>query len=200
VATDNLGATAEFTSVTLYASETLPVSPVVEIVSPRNGALFPAPATFTFSAEVLASEGDAGPVEFFVGTNSVGLVDGGPLLTATAPPSSVTVSNLLEGEYKLTVQYRGLSGDHCIPCLLEANTIHVVKLGLRSPSLTPDGQLQFEVVTSFPGRPTIIEGSPNLRDWTPISTNAPASNTFIFAEPFSTTFAHRFFRAVLPPE
>src|SRR5262249_55044391 len=146
--------------------------------------LFAAPATFVFSAEVLASEGDAGPVEFFVGTNSVGINDqtGDVGLARTTPLNSVTVSNLTEGEYHLTVQYRGLDGIYCVSCYLSTNTIRVVKVGMQNPSLTPDGRLQFDILTAFAGKQTIVEASPNLRDWLPISTNLPASNTFTFTD------------------
>ena len=133
------------------------------------------PATLVFSAELLASTGDTGPVEFFVGTNSAGVVDPGGTFNATMPPASVTVSNLLEGEYKLTVRYLGANGTLC-PCKLITNTVRVIQLGVRLPSVTPDGGLQFEVVAAFPGKPTVIEASPNLVDWVPISTNQPSNN------------------------
>lgn len=162
--------------------------------------MYPSPATFTFSAEVLASEGDTGPVEFFVGTNSVGIVDQGGVLTATTPPSSLTVSNLSEGQYKLSVRYRGLNGGYCIPCLWNTDTIRVVRLGAQLPSVTRDSRLQFEVVTSLPGKETIIQASPNLVDWAPISTNRPATNTFTFVEPSLATNTQRFYRVFVPPE
>jgi chitinase len=75
VAVDNLGATNQSIPVIISYYTGLPTFPVVEIVSPPNGAMFGAPATFNFSAEVLASLGDTGPVEYFVGTNSVGVFD-----------------------------------------------------------------------------------------------------------------------------
>src|SRR5262249_35127647 len=86
VAVDNAGAVSESAAVGFVYLSTPPPSPVVEIVSPQDGALFAAPATFVFSAEVLASSGDNGPVEFFVDTNSVGVVNGDDGLTATTPP------------------------------------------------------------------------------------------------------------------
>jgi chitinase len=201
VAVDHFGARTESAPVKISCFAGGPPEPVVEMLSPRNGALLPDPASFALSAEVLASAGgDAGPVEFFVGANSVGLVDESAILTATTPPSSVTVSNLPEGEYKLTVRYRGDFGQLCLTCLFTTNTIHVVKLGVQSPGLTPDGQLRFEVVTSFPGRPTVIEASPNLHDWLPINTNQPVSNTFTFTESSPATNSHRFYRVFVPPE
>ena len=88
---------------------------------------------------------------------------------------------------------------YCL-CNFVTNTIRVVKLGVQSPGLTPDGQLRFEVVTSFPGRPTVIEASPNLHDWLPISTNQPSSNTFTFADSSPATNVHRFYRVQVPAE
>jgi hypothetical protein len=200
VAVDNLGASNESIPVTISYYTGAPPGPVVEMVSPRNGTLFAAPATFDFSAEVLASLGDTGPVEYFVGTNLVGVFDQVTNFSATTPPSSVTVSNLAEGEYRLTVRYLGAAGSLCLPCLRNTNTIRVVKLGARMPSLTADGRIQFEVVTSFPGRPTIIETSFNLRDWTPISTNEPPGNTFTFTDSSPACDSHRFYRVLVPPE
>jgi hypothetical protein len=134
-------------------------------------------------------------LEFFLGTNSVGVVD--TQVSATAPPVSVTLSNLLEGEYKLLLQDRGNS---ICSCFRMTNTIRVVQLGVQSPSLTPDGRFQFEVITSYPGRETVIQASRNLLDWIPLSTNRPSSNTFTFAESSPATNSHRFYRVRVPSE
>src|SRR2546426_3744631 len=75
VAVDNLGARTESTPVLVYYYTGAPAFPVLEMLSPHDGAIFPAPATFTFSAEMLAPGGETGPVELVVGTNSVGLFD-----------------------------------------------------------------------------------------------------------------------------
>jgi len=199
VAVDNLGARVESAPVRLYYSSGPPAFPIVLIDSPRDGTLYSAPATFVFSAELLASEGDAGPVEFFIDANSAGLVQGSTLLTAATPPSSVTVSDLPEGEYKLSVRYRGANGVYCT-CNRITNTIRVVKLGLQSPSLTPDGHFKCEVVTSFPGRPTVFEVSTNLQAWMPISTNQPQSNAFTFTDSCPANNAQRFYRVLVPSE
>src|SRR5947207_873240 len=53
VAINSLGVRTESAPVKISYSPTLPPFPVVEMVSPRNGALLPAPATFAFSAELL---------------------------------------------------------------------------------------------------------------------------------------------------
>ena len=134
------------------------------------------------------------------GTNSVGIVDNASGLTPDTPPSSLTLSNLAEGKYTLSVRYLGLDGIFCVSCLLATNTIQVVKLGVRAPGLTSDNRLEFEVLTSFPGEVTLIEASENLGDWTPILTNQPSSNRFIFTEPFPATNAQRFYRVLVPSE
>jgi len=78
--------------------------------------------------------------------------------------------------------------------------IRVVNLGVQLPRLTLDGRFQFDIVTSYPGRQTVIQASENLLDWVPISTNQPSSNTFTFTESSPATNFHRFYRAFLPPE
>ncbi len=196
VAVDSLGRRAHSAPVRPYYSSTLPLFPVVEMLSPRNGSVFAAPATFVFSAEVLASEGDAGPVEFLVDDNSVGVASGSEFLRATNPLVSVVVSNLAEGEHRLQVKYLG--GELCY-CDWITNKIRVVRLEMRSPRLTPEARLQFEVVASLPGIKTIVQVSPDLVAWTPITTNQPPGTTFTFTDTYSATNAQAFYRVALPP-
>lgn len=198
VALDNSGRRAESATVTCYYSTTAPTFPVVEMLTPCNGSVFTAPAEFDFTAEVLASEGDAGPVEFFVDDHSVGLVNGSEFLSATTPPASVVVSNLAEGEHRLRVEYHGVGGGGCY-CNGIANTIRVVRLGLTAPRLTPESWFQCEVVTSLPGIKTIVQVSPDLVAWAPISTNQPPGTTFTFTDLYPATNAQAFYRVALPP-
>jgi len=67
VATDSFGSTATSAPVNFRYSTTQPTIIVVEMLRPPDGSVFAAPATFVFSAEVFATEGDAGPIEFFCG-------------------------------------------------------------------------------------------------------------------------------------
>jgi hypothetical protein len=110
---------------------------------------------------------------------------------------SIVVGNLVEGEHKLWVRYRGFNGDSG-SCNRLTNTIRVVKLGVQSPRLTSERLFQFDVLTSFPAVETIIQASPDLLDWSPIETNRPAGNTFVFTETSPATNNHRFYRVVLP--
>jgi hypothetical protein len=157
--------------------------------------VLPAPATFLFSADLMSSEGEAGPVEFFDGTNSLGVVSFGNVpLTADTPPYSLVVTNLAEGRHSLSVKYRGGNG---YQCHCGSVTIRVTKLGIQSPSLRADGRVEFGVVTSFPGSPIVIEASPDLVNWTPVSTNVPPGNTLTFVDPFPATNVARFYRALV---
>lgn len=192
VAQDNRGAQTESKPVRIGVSETRPASASFEIISPANGSTFPEPGSFTFSAEMLAGA-VASEVEFFVGTNSLGIVHSGPFTIAT-PPLSVTVTNLAEGEYDLTI--RGFND--CQNCIFLSNTIRVVKLGITSPRRNYFGYAEFDVVTSFPGRKTIIEASPNLYDWMPLATNIPVSTSFIFTDTSFVSRSNGFYRARVP--
>jgi hypothetical protein len=195
-ALDSLGRRAESSPVSFHYSSTQPTFAVVEMLTPRNGSVFAAPATFVFSAEVLASEGDAGPVEFFVDDNSVGVASGSEFLRATTPPVSVVISNLLEGEHVLQVKYLG--GGSCY-CDYITNKIRVVRLEMRSPRLTPEGRFQFDVVASLPGIKTIVQVSPDLAAWTPITTNQPSGTTLTFTDTYPATNGQAFYRVSLPP-
>jgi hypothetical protein len=193
VAEDDLGARTESAPVVIAQPCGPPRSSVLQIVSPRNGSLLAAPATFDFSAEVLVSGYGISAVDFFVGTNLVREVITN--ITATGPPVSLTVSNLPAGDYTLSVR------DRYAMCFYCTNVhIRVVDLGLQSPRLTPVGRMQFDIVTSYPSRQTVIQASENLLDWVPISTNQPSSNTFTFTESSPATNSHRFYRVFVPPE
>ncbi len=197
-AVDTAGLRAESCPVHLFWNGNPPLLPVVEVTSPQADAIFAAPAAFLFGAELLASAGDAGPVEFFVGTNSVGTVTQADTnFTVATPPYSATVTNLPAGTYQLEVRYYGKSG---IGLTYGSRTIRVTNLGIQSPGLTSDGRVQFGVVTSFPGESTVIESSPDLATWSPIATNVPPGNAFTFVDPSPATNAARFYRAVIPSQ
>ena len=95
-ATDSTGASASSppVSITVGAQTNLP--PTVVITEPTNGARFPSNATITVTANANAPGGEISKVEFFLGTNSVGVV--------LAPPFQVSLSNLRPGTYSLTAK------------------------------------------------------------------------------------------------
>jgi hypothetical protein len=184
--------------VVISYSPTLPFFRFVHIVSPPPGTIFAAPAAFVFSAELLTSfrPGDIWQIEFLLGTNSLGLVDA--QFSASAPPSSITVTNLPEGDYQLSVRlYGGGVGVPCI-CFPRTNTIHVVNLGEQNPAVGTNGQFQFQVLTPFPGRATVIQTSPDLLNWVSVRTNYPPTNLFPVTDLPSATDAQRFYRVLIP--
>jgi hypothetical protein len=198
VALDNCGGSNRSSSVTVTASKFRPPSAFIDILSPIEGAMFAAPAHFEFIAETLASPHFAGPLGFFdAGTSLLGFA-GEPIpLAASAAPVSITVTNLSEGVHQLNVLLR--QGEFYTYGGSLLRTIRVVKSAMHSPQLTLAGKPQFEVVTSFPNQPNIIEASSNLFDWFPISTNQPTGLTFTFTEPSPIGNSHRFYRVVVPP-
>jgi hypothetical protein len=198
VATDSFGLNSTSAPVSLRVYFGRPESPIIAITTPQNGAVFAEPAAFPLSAEMLASLGNTGPEEFFVGTNSVGVVNTNGMneaFTATTPPVSMTLSNLSEGSYKLGVHDLGLNGGLCF---CDPINISVVKLALVSPRFGTNGGVTFDVITSYAGKKNVIEVSTNLLSWTPISTNQPAGSTFTFTEPSPPAGSKRFYRVLVP--
>ncbi len=194
VAVDNEGATVESSSTVTYYTGG-PPGPTFEIVSPRNGAILAAPATFILTAELLASPGSAGSVDFFIGPNRL-RVERDDSFTATTPPYSLTISNLAEGTYELSLAPLNYS---YFKILHWPVTIKVVRLGINLPELTSDGQrVQFDGVTSFPNNETVIQVSTNLRDWASISTIVPGANSFRFVDPNPLNGSQRFYRLQVP--
>jgi hypothetical protein len=197
VASDDQGAEAESDPVKVFYVTGRPPGPILEIISPSHQSLFATPATFDFIAELLAStSGTIGPVDFYVGADLVQRVDRQEPFAAATPPYSIIVSNLSDGTYELRARYMGADWP---VCTCRPITISVVKLGVQRPSVAPDGRFQFEVVTSFLSKDTIIQTSPNLQTWTSISTNVPSTNVFQFIEPSLPLQGERFYRVVVPP-
>jgi hypothetical protein len=85
-----------------------------------------------------------------------------------------------------------------LPCLRSATNSNVlvpsVKLLVR---LEERGVLALEVATSFPGESTVIETSQNLRNWSPVRTNAPGATSFQFEENIDGGVSGKWYRAVV---
>ena len=200
VASDSAGNKATSAPVLVYPLLSPPFS-ILKMTSPTNGAVFATTDTIELTAELLASDGClTGPEEFFVGTNSVGIVNtngANETFTIATPPFSLTVSNLAEGDHNLGVRILGLNGAYC-HC--GAVNIQVVKLGLVSPRVQVDGSLTFQVVTAFADRQNVIEASTNLFTWSPISTNQPLVSRFTFRDASSSSGPLRFYRVSVPAQ
>jgi hypothetical protein len=89
----------DFGNVTLQAATLVlnsggNAAPTVTIANPTDGAVFAAPASFTFSATASDSDGSVAQVEFFNNGSSLGI--------DTTDPYSVAVSSLAAGSYTLS--------------------------------------------------------------------------------------------------
>src|SRR5260221_1725898 len=80
------------------------IPPLVHIVSPMNGASFIAPANIGIFAEARDLDGTVETVEFFEGTNSLGVVTNNPLVVSSINPWHIYWTNVGVGEYILTAK------------------------------------------------------------------------------------------------
>jgi Bacterial Ig domain/Calx-beta domain len=122
VATDNSGASTTSAIVNISVLQGPPPNqpPVVRIVSPANGATFFAPVNIPLYAYASDPDGSVASVEFFAGTNSLGLgqrvpvatplADGAIIIGGPVPPIYptnlffLTWSNAPIGDYALTAK------------------------------------------------------------------------------------------------
>ncbi len=78
--------------------------PTVELGSPANGAIFFAPATVRLTANAKDKDGKVTQVEFFAGTNSLGVVTNGASADGTAGAFAFAWTNVAAGSYSLTAK------------------------------------------------------------------------------------------------
>ena len=77
--------------------------PLVRLVRPEDGEVFRAPADIRLAALARDFDGYVTTVEFFEGTNSLGMVSNNPaILSPVMPPFSLVWSNVPPGNYVLT--------------------------------------------------------------------------------------------------
>lgn len=69
---------------------------------------------------------------------------------------------------------------------------------LTAPRVRPDGSFELTML-GLPHMTHVIEATSDLRNWTPISTNTPQSNTTLFIDPNAASSPTRFYRAVRCP-
>ncbi|MEJ7805315.1 MAG: Ig-like domain-containing protein, partial [Telluria sp.] len=99
-ATDDKNGTTISAGVDL-AVKAAPV-PSVSITAPANNASYIAPATLTFTAAATVAGDTISKVEYISGVNLIG--------TATAPPYTVTLTNVVPGNYAVTAKATGSFG------------------------------------------------------------------------------------------
>jgi len=70
---------------------------------------------------------------------------------------------------------------------------------IANPGTATNGAFQFTIKGVTPGKTNIVQSSPDLATWTPISTNVPTTNQFTFSDPRVAGVASRFYRSVQLP-
>ena len=102
-----LGAAVAQDAEVLIIDHDIPVTnhpPSVEISMPGNGTVFPAPGHILITASPFDPDGFVGTVEFFQGTNSLGITTNNPEIVGPLNPFMVTWSNVPPGFYELTAK------------------------------------------------------------------------------------------------
>ena len=128
VATDAVGITSTSSVVIISIVTNLPtVRPTVYIYSPTNGASFLAPTNLTLYARGYESGGAVKSIEFFAGTNSLGVVPSNNVVVATnisseplfPLPWTVTVA----GKYALTAVATDAAGMTATSSIVTISTV-----------------------------------------------------------------------------
>ena len=78
--------------------------PNVRLINPTEGSVLSAGASITLIADAHDEDGLVNTVEFFAGTNSLGVVTNQPLVLAPVHPFSLVWSNVVPGTYALAVR------------------------------------------------------------------------------------------------
>jgi hypothetical protein len=106
-ATDNGGATSVSPPISITIKEGPPPTntpPLVRIAQPENGSKFLAPANIPICALATDSDGLVLTVEFFAGTNSIGIRTNNPMSAGPMNPFCMVWSNVPPGDYVLTAK------------------------------------------------------------------------------------------------
>src|SRR6266545_8181281 len=110
------------TTLISMAAVSIPAAPVITITSPTNGTVLSAPASFTIRASVSGGGNNVSQIEFFEGTNSLG-VD-------MSNPYRVDVNNLPAGTYTLSAILTDTVGG------TSTNSVGIIVNALPSLSIT----------------------------------------------------------------
>ncbi|HEV7926400.1 MAG TPA: Ig-like domain-containing protein [Verrucomicrobiae bacterium] len=173
-----------------YTRTTAPAAspaPTVSITNPVGGAVFAAPANLSIKATAAVSSGTIANVSFFAGTNLLG--------SATTAPFGVTAANLAAGAYALTAVATA-AGVSTTSSVVNITVVTPVPIS-NSRSGIVGGLFTFDY-TANPGLTYVVEGSSNLVQWVPISTNVASTSPVTFTDS-SGLSAQRFYQVVLQP-
>ena len=105
-ATDDGGAStvSPTVNITIKQGPVTNLPPLVKIAEPMNGATFFAPANIGICALAYDLDGEVTTVEFFAGTNSLGIRTNNPISVGPMNPFCLIWSNVPPGNYVLTAE------------------------------------------------------------------------------------------------
>ena len=103
--------------------------PSIKIAEPNNGMIYSAPATVAIWAVAEDRDGWVDTVEFFAGTNSLGIVTNNPASASPVNPFHLFWSNVVAGTYSLTAKATDNHG--------AATTSSAVTIFVRDPASGP---------------------------------------------------------------
>jgi plastocyanin len=144
--------------------------PTLAITSPKNGAVFAAPANVSIQAGVTNGSGNVTNVQFLV--NNV-------LLTNENPgPYSAVTNNVTAGAYTLSAIAQddaGLSATNSVAI----SVVTPITVSLTNSSRPSAADFQFSYSANV-GLNYVVQKSADLLNWTPLVTNQAASNPVLF--------------------
>lgn len=106
--------------------------PFVRITLPNEGAVFPAPANIGICADAGEPGGLIATVEFFAGTNSIGIRTNNPFGAGPVNPFCLIWSNVLAGDYTLTARAADTNGVTAL-----SDPVHIRVIGGSTSNLPP---------------------------------------------------------------
>jgi len=148
------------------------VPPTVALTNPPNNSVFAAPASFTLSATASDSDGSVTNVEFLLGASVLGNI--------ATPPYSVPVGNLAAGNYS----FSAVAADNLGSRATNTIAISVVTAGpiqISAPQWLAPASFQFSYSATV-GLRYVIQRSPDLAQWTSLSTNTAEAGSIIFTD------------------
>jgi hypothetical protein len=114
---------------------------------------------------------------------------------AVSPDAQGMSTQLLLGDYPASRDVSDATG-HSLPADYEGAALDFSTTPLRiSEALLEQGQLRFQT-EGVTGKPVVIQGSPDMRTWQNVATNA--TGTGPISIPWSAADAVRYFRAMAP--
>ena len=124
IATDNNGASATSSAVTVKVNA--PTPPTVSITSPANNASFTAPASITIAASATDVSGTITSVQFYNGTTLLG--------SATTAPYSFTWANVAAGAYAVTAKVTDSNGNTATSAAIDITVSAVSTADITGPT------------------------------------------------------------------